>query len=151
MHRGFLSSIAPKGASYRVSCIRKLFVSLHFRLNALADRERPFIHHRFSSPSPPRLNVVTIESANFHPRYLYNFQRSLDFQGRIRQSAIHEESLSEREQHQHVTRQGVQASHLSQGTGPVQQSDKGDHRGQFSRVNEFGQFESAGQFNRHDR
>lgn len=114
-----------------------LFVSLHFRSNA--DRELPFIHNHFSfSPLP--------SSA-----YKFSSLCSFDFQGRVRQSALHEESLSEREQHQYVARQGVQAPHLSKGTGPVQQSDKGDHRGQFSRVDEFDQFESAGQFNRHDR
>lgn len=110
---------------------------------------RKLVALRFSSFSPKR------ERPLIHDHFPFSsaceFSPLLDFQGRIRQSAVHEESLSEREQHQHVTRQGVQASRLSKGTGPVQQSDKGDHRGQFSRVNEFDQFESAGQFNRHGR
>lgn len=76
---------------------------------------------------------------------------SFNFQRHIRESALPEESLPKREQHQYVARQGVQASHLSKGAGPVQQSDKGDHRGQFSRADEFDQFESARQSNRHDR
>lgn len=63
--------------------LRKL-VALRFS-SFLLKRERPLIHDHFPFFS----------ACEFSPL--------LDFQGRIRQSAVHEESLSEREQHQYVT------------------------------------------------